>query len=175
MKDVKKELLEVLESQLKEDDDFGEMSIFTAKELNAPMDILRAEIAEFGPDLVSVLGEFFFMPIKDEENMLFTIVISLSNTVPPEAAPDVAAASARINYLLPCGSFAIGDEDRNLVYKYTAILSAKDNKDEQIKEISRAVNAALAVSESFFGYMLPVLKNDISVEEMVDMLHGGNA
>ena len=175
MSDRQKELLEALEAQLKEDDDFGEMSIFTAKELDAPVDILRTELPEFGPDLVSVLGEFFFLPTDDEDILVFTTCISLSNSVPPEAAPDVAAALARLNYLLPCGCFALGNEDRNFVYKNTAILSVNDSKDEQLKEISRSVDASLGSAETFFSYILPVLKNDITVEEMVGMLNGGNA
>lgn len=175
MSDRKNELLEALETQLKEDGDFGEMSIFTSKELNIQADILRVEIPEFGPDLVSVLGEFFFLPIEDEDNLFFTNVISLSNTVPPEAAPDVAAAAARVNYLLPCGCFALGNEDKNFVYKNTAVLSNKDSKDEQLKEIKRSVDASLGSAETFYSYLLPVFKNDITVDEMINMLNGGNA
>ncbi len=174
MSDRKNELLEALEAQLKEDGDFGEMSIFTSKEMNIQADILRVEIPEFGPDLVSVLGEFFFLPIEDEDNLLFTTVISLSNTVPPEAAPDVAAAAARVNYLLPCGCFALGNEDKNFVYKNTAVLSNKDSKDEQLKEIKRSVDASLGSAETFYSYLLPVFKNDITVDEMINMLNGGN-
>ena len=175
MSDRKNELLEALEAQLKEDDDFGEMSIFTGEELGTPMNMLRAEIPDFGPDLVSVLSEFFFLPIEDEDNLLFTTVISLSNTVPPEAAPDVAAAAARVNYLLPCGCFALGNEDKNFVYKNTAVLSNKDSKDEQLKEIKRSVDASLGSAETFYSYLLPVFKNDITVDEMINMLNGGNA
>ena len=77
MEDSKKsKLLEELKKKLEESGNFGEMSVFTAKELDAPMDILRAEIPEFGSDLVSLLGEFFFLPIEDEGRVYFSTVIT---------------------------------------------------------------------------------------------------
>ena len=170
MKPGTKELLEALEAALKEDDGIGEMSVFTAKELDAPMDILRAEISGFGPDLVSVLGEFFFIPFEDEETLYFSTVITLSSTVPAEAVPDVTGAIARLNYYLPCGCFALGSEDKNLVYRHTALIDAKDKKEDQIKDIVRSSDIALGVAERFWANLLSVIKNEITVSEMMDSL-----
>ncbi len=170
MESRKKELLEALEAELKTDDSIGEMSVFSAKELNVPMDILRAEVTGFGPDLVSVLGEFFFFPFEDENTLYFTTVITLSSTVPAEAAPDLAGAVARLNYYLPCGCFALGAEDKNLVYRYTALLDAADKKEDQIKDIIRTYDIALGVADRFYPNLLLVIRNEMTVSEMMDSL-----
>ncbi len=170
----KKELLEMLEKELKKDDSIGQMSIFTAKELGTPMDILRAEIMEFGPDLISVLGEFLFMPFEDEGVLFFTSVITLSGTVPKGAAPDLAAAVARLNYNMPLGCFALGDDDKNLIFKFTTLIDAGDKKEKQASAVSRSVEMALSVSDRYMSFLLPVINNDMTVDEMVEMLKGGN-
>ncbi len=172
MKDIKKELLEALEGELKGEEGIGEMSMFSAKELNAPMDILRAEIPEYGPELVSVLGEFFFFPVDYEDTLFFSTVITLSSTLPKEAAPDVASAIARLNYYVPLGNYALGDEDKNLVYKMTLPIRTDEKKDKQTKDIINSVYYALGMAEKFLGYILMVVKNEITVDEMIGIFSG---
>ena len=173
MKDRKNELLKELEAGLKEDSGIGEISMFTAEELETPMDILRSEITGFGPGLISVLGEFFFLPIEDDDHFFFSTVITLSGTVPPEAAPDVASAVARLNYYVPVGCYALGDDDKNLIFRLTALINISDDIKKQSGEIRKAVNIALGAGEKYFGYLLMVINNEISVDDMMKMLGGG--
>ncbi len=175
MTDRQKELLEALEEILNENEHTGEVSMFTAEELGAPMDILRAELTEFGPDLESVLAEFFFIPAENEDTMFFTTVITLSSTVPKEAVPDVAAAAARIDYYLPAGSFALGENDENLIFRHTALIDRGDDIKHQTAAVSKASLTSFSVAASFFGYLLMVMKDEITVEEAVNMLKGGDA
>ncbi len=175
MSDLKRELLEELETELKEKESIGEISIFTAEELNAPTDILRAEITEFGPDLVSVLAEFFFIPIEDEETLYFTTVISIVLSMPPEAAPDIASTVARLNYYLPCGCYCLGNNDENLVYRLTLPLKADDDMEKQSADIYLSVNTAMEVAERYVGNLLLIKNNELSVKEMLDMLNNTGA
>ncbi len=169
-----RELLDTLRSRLETDDGIGEISLFTAEELNSPVDILRAELTEFGPDLVSRLGEFFFMPVKDEGLLYFTTVITLSGNVPREAVPDVAAAVARLNYYIPCGCYALGDDDKNLIYRYTALLPDEKEKQAPGEMVISAALTAFSTAEKYLSFLLLVLNNEISVEEMVGMMLGRN-
>jgi hypothetical protein len=173
MDEKKLELLKSLEAEYKEAEDMGEASIFTAKELNAPMDMLRAEIAAFGPDLVSVLGEFFFMPFEETEVIYFTSVITLSNTVPEESADDVAAAVARLNYYIPCGCYALGEDDKNLVFKYTVPIVGEDETEHQTSAVSIAANTAIMTAERYMGYLKLILMNEVTVDEMIEMAKNG--
>ena len=170
----RRELLETLKTRLETDDGIGEISLFTAQELNSPVDILRAELTEFGPDLVSRLGEFFFLPSEDEGLMYFTTVVTLSGSVPREAVPDVAAAVARLNYYIPCGCYALGDDDKNLIYRYTALLTDAKEKQMPGEMVVSAALTALSTAEKYLSFLLLVLNNEISVEEMVGMILGRN-
>ncbi len=170
MDKIKKELLDALKKLLETDEDTGEVSVFSSDELGAPADILRAELPEFGPDLVSVLGEFFFIPFEDDELLYFSSVITISSTVPEAAVPEVAAAVARLNYYLPCGCYALGDNDKNLIYRYTALIDSSDDREKQKAAVSTAALASIFVAEKFMGNLLLVIRNEMTVDEMVEML-----
>lgn len=172
MEERKRRLLEGLWEQLKEQEFIGEGSLFTADELGAPMDVLRAEIAEFGVELTSVLGEFFFIPLDDEGILYFSVVITLLNEAPKEAAADIAAAASRLNYYLPCGAYALGNDDRTLVYRNTLPLSADISDEALLKCMFTAADVAVGAAEGTEGSLRLVIKNEISVEEMVAMLTG---
>lgn len=167
MADREKDLLNALEAELKETEGIGETTIFTSKELDAPMDILRAEIKEFGSDLVSVLGEFFFIPIEDDDIKYFSIAITVSGSVEKAALADTGAAIARLNYFLPFGCFCLGGEEHSLVFRHTVLLDTAAKKDIQAKEIALASNAAISVAEKFSEYLLLVIKNEMTIIEML--------
>ncbi|MBQ7583425.1 MAG: hypothetical protein IJT24_02340 [Lachnospiraceae bacterium] len=170
MEKTRLNLLKSLEEELKETEGIGEMSLFTAKELSSPVDVLRAEIADFGSDLKSVLGEFFFLPFEGTEVLYFSTIITLTGVLPREAVPDAVAAVARLNYYLPCGCYAIGDNDKNLIYRFTMPINAGEDKDKQEAAVSFAANAAIMVAEKFEGYLKLVISGEITVDEMVGMM-----
>lgn len=167
MADMEKDLLKGLEAELKETEGIGETSIFTSKELDAPMDILRAEVTEFGSDLVSVLGEFFFLPIEEDDIRYFSIAITISGSVEKAALADAGAAIARLNYFLPFGCFCLGGEENSLVFRHTVLLDTTVKKDIQAKEIALASNAAISVAERFSEYLLLIIRNEMSIKEML--------
>lgn len=168
----KKKLLEALETTLKGEEGIGELSIFTAKELGAPMDILRVEIAGFGVDLVSVLGEFLFMPFEDTDVLFFSSVITITGTLEKETAPDIAELISRMNFIVPFGCFALGDEDRSVVYKYTVPVLIGDD-DLMNKTIARACDSAIGMAENFEGYLKLVIKDQMSVQDVLEMFKNG--
>lgn len=170
MGDKKRSYLEALRKMLEDSGNFGEMSIFTAEELNTPMDILRAEIPGFGSDLVSVLGEFIFLPIEEENILYFSTVLTLMHSVPKEAAPDIADAVARLNYYLPCGSFALGDNDQNLVFRFMMPISKEESDEDIERDMYLAVNTGIGTADRFEGYLKLVAKGEITTKEMIGMI-----
>ena len=54
MEDRKLELLKKLEKSFADDPDIEEVSVFTKEELNAPMDVLRMLVTDYGPGLIDV-------------------------------------------------------------------------------------------------------------------------
>lgn len=174
MEERKLDLLKSLEKEFKDAGDIGEVSIFTAKELDAPMDVLRAEIAEFGSDLTSVLGEFFFLPFEETEVIYFSTVITITGNLPNEIVPEITSAIARLNYYLPCGCFAVGEDDRNLVFRFTVPLRGDAKQKDQEADISIAANTAVLTAERFEGYLKLIIKNEITVDEMITLARSGN-
>ena len=169
----KKQFLETLEKTLKGEEGIGELSIFTADELGSPMDILRVEIAGFGVDVVSVLGEFFFMPFEDTDAFFFSSVITITGTLEKDAVPDIADLIARMNFFMPFGCFALGDEDKTIVYKYTVPVMTGSDDDTNNKVIARAVDSAIGMAENFDGYLRGVIRDQMSVEEVLEIFKNG--
>ncbi|MBQ7724471.1 MAG: hypothetical protein IJT63_02570 [Lachnospiraceae bacterium] len=168
----KKKLLEALETTLKGEEGIGELSIFTAEELGSPVDILRVEVAGFGVDLVSVLAEFMFMPFEEEDILFFTSVITITGSLEKDALPDIAELISKMNYFLPFGCFALGDDDKTLIYKYTVPVMAKKD-DEKKALMARAADGAIGIAETFEGYIKLVIKNEMSVNDVLDMFKNG--
>lgn len=174
MEKRKMDLLKSLEKEFKDAGDIGEVSVFTAKELNAPMDVLRAEIAEFGSDLTSVLGEFFFLPFEETEVIYFSSVITITGNLPHEIVPEITSAIARLNYYMPCGCFAVGEDDRNLVFRFTVPMRGDEDQKDQETDISIAANTAIMTAEKFEGYLKLIIKNETTVDEMISLAKNGN-
>jgi len=166
--------LKTLEKMMADSGNFGETSIFTAKELNTPMDILRAEIPGFGSDLSSVLGEFVFLPIEEKNILYFSSIITLLGSVPKEAAADIADAVARLNYYLPCGCFSLGNNDENLVFRFMMPISEDKGDSEIEKDMFLAVNTAIGTADRFEGYLKLVIKDEITTKEMLEMFTSEN-
>ena len=174
MNERKMELLRGLEAEFKEADDIGEVTVFKSEELGGIADMLRAEIPEFGTDLVSVLGEFFFLPFEENEVLYFTSVITLSGSITEDIAPDLAIAVARLNYILPCGCFALGDNDKNLIFRFSVPVFGDEDKKRQEMEVSNAANTAILVAEKYEAYLKLVMNNDMTVDEMIKTVQKGN-
>ena len=172
MNEKKRKMLNVLIEELDESEDFEEISLFTAEELGAPADIARALISDVGSELIDVLGEFLFMPYKDEEMLYFTSVITLTDEIMADEQVDIALAVARINYVIPNGCFSLGENGKSLVYRYTVPIPA-DLKDDDIKAMMlTAVDAALTVVDRFEGFLSLVIEGNLSPEEMMTIITG---
>ncbi len=168
MKERTKELLKALEEELRNNDMIGEMSIFTSEELNTPSDMLRAEIADFGTNAQSVLGEFLFLPIEDEELYHFVSVINLTFTLDKAAAEEAARAISRLNFYLPIGGFALGGEDdSNLVFKYGVPVLTDADIEIQKKTIFAAADRALLYAERYEAYLNLILEDGASLEDLL--------
>ena len=150
MEDRKTKLLKQLEEFFKEDEDAAEVSFFTKEELNSPMDVLRVLITDYGPGLMSVLAEFFFIPFGGlEEVWYFSSVITILTDIPKDGVSALSGAISRLNFYLPYGSFCINSPGNVLVYKSVATLRT-DRDDTQLREdMELSADTALLVPESY--------------------------
>ena len=134
----------------------------------------RAGITGFGSDLRNILGEFFFLPFEADEVIYFTTVLTITGSVREDVTADLSNAIARLNYYMPCGCFALGDHDSNLIYRFAVPIVGAETKAKQEQAVSMAANTAIMVAEKFEGYLKLVMNNEITVDEMVEMTQRGN-
>ena len=88
--------------------------------------------------------------------------------------PDLAGAVARLNYILPCGCFAIGDNDKNLIYRFSVPIFGDEDKKRQEMEMSNAANTAILIAEKYEGYLKLVMNDNMTVDEMIKTVQKGN-
>ncbi len=170
MDERKQKLLKQLEAYFQNDEDVEDISLFTKEELGTSMDVLRALITGYGADLTDVLAEFSFLPFQDTEVLYFNTVLTIRVDVPKEGVTALSGAISRLNFYLPCGSFAISSDGSILIYKTSAAFPSEwdDNKLYELIELS--ADTALSVAESHVGLLSDVADGKMSLSEFTDTL-----
>lgn len=170
MSEIKIKLLQAFAEEINKSDDFEEASVFTSRELDAPVDMVRCIVTEVGTDLVNSLGEFYFLPFEDEEVLYFSLTITLGDEVAPESVSDLESAISKLDFYLPYGCFALGGEGSILVYKYTVPFRSTDPEDAQMSSMLTALDAAVTICDRFEGYLMLVASGDITPDEMISQV-----
>ena len=169
--DRKRQFLTKLEEFFKDDEDVEEVSLFTAKELEAPMDVLRAFLSDYGPGRIDVLAEFSFLPFEGPEEVLyFSSVLTIMSEMPKDAVPAVAGAIARLNFYIPYGSFGISSEGNMLVYKSVTALRADHDDKTLYEDIELAADTALLFPENFTYDLERVAIGDLLLDEYLEKM-----
>ncbi len=172
MDEKKRELLTRFANELNDAEDVENSSLFTADELGTDVDVVRCLIKETGSDLIDTLGEFFFLPIGNEEVSYFTTMITIIDEMEPDEAAAFAEAVARINFFVPVGSFAIDEEESGLVFKYAVPIMDDASDDEKLKYMLTAFNASLGIVDKYEGYLMLVATGELEPEKMIDLILG---
>lgn len=172
MNEKKRELLNALISELNESEDMEQTSLFTAEELGTPADVVRTMINDVGAEMISVLGEFFFMPYEDEEVLYFSTAVTISEEIPAEYMADLENAAIRLNTMIPCGCFATGIGGDRLIYRYTAPFLASQDTGDQVSLMLTAVGASVDTLDRFTGYLALVADGKMSADEAVKLAAG---
>ncbi|MCR5789630.1 MAG: hypothetical protein K6G83_07050 [Lachnospiraceae bacterium] len=177
MEKRKRELLQRLETFFKNDEDIEEASLFTAEELQVPVDMLRVLVLDYGPDPIDVLAEYSFLPVSGgEEVWYFSSVLTIMSDVPKEGVPALSCALAKLNFYLPYGSFALSGDGKMLIYKSVTAVRAdsksagEDPDDRLYEEIELAADTALLVPEGYTGLLRQVADGTLLLDDFLTML-----
>ena len=168
----KRELLTELEKFFKEDEDIEEVSLFTAEELETPMDVLRVLVTGYGAELNDILAEYSFIPMPGEADEIwyFSCVLTIGTELPKEGMTPLANAIARLNFYLPYGCFCLSNDGGMLIYKSVTALRS-DEKDETLyKDIELSADTALLVPESFIDLLMRVADGRMGLNEFIAAL-----
>lgn len=157
-------LLTQLEKELSSD--FEEMSLFTAEELETEMDVLRVLETGYGSALTEALGEFFFRPSADEDMMMFSAVITLTNQLDKKYTPLLAHGISMLNFYLPCGGFAINSPETTLVYRLNQVVYTSMSDEEMLRQMKTCVSLAFAAPEQYVGMLLKMAEGGVSMKQL---------
>ena len=167
MDNRKQMLLQSLMKVLEDYDDMEDIALQDAEAEGTSFKVLRATVTGFGVQLLDAVVECVFMPIGNaDEELYFSLVLTLADDLPAEHVDELAAAVARVNYILPGGCFAIGNADKNLVYRYTLPMTASSDDTQLGKQMELALDMGLVVAERFASSLALVALGQMSVEEM---------
>ena len=171
MEDRKLELLKKLEKSFEDDPDIEEVSLFTKEELNAPMDVLRMLVTDYGPGLIDVLAEFSFIPFEGEaEVWYFSSVVTIKNNIPKDAVSALAGAAARLNFFLPYGSFGINPSGDTLAFKNVTLIKTADPDKNVLESMELAVDRALFIPEGYSELLIGVAEGRVLLSDFIDSL-----
>ena len=172
MEERKRNLLKRLESFFKEDEDIEEASLFSAEELEIPVDMLRVLVTGYGPQLIDILAEYSFLPLPGEadEVWYFSSVLTIETDIPREKAAALSNAIARLNFFMPYGGFCLSPEGDMLTYKSVTALRSDEQDDTLYKDIELSADTALLVPENYTDSLLRILDGRLSLSEFIEML-----
>ncbi len=116
-------ILESLESS------FQKQEVFAAilpKEETAAVNMLVVQHTGFGEDAEEAMGEYYFLPAREEDAWFHYFVesITLSEDLPEDKQGVLGAAVSMINFTLPVGAFCLSPDGKVIFYRYTLMLEA---------------------------------------------------
>ncbi|MCR4656178.1 MAG: hypothetical protein K5770_08125 [Lachnospiraceae bacterium] len=171
MNERKHRLLERLEDFFKNDEDIEEASLFSAQELNTPMDILRVLVLDYGPDPFDLLAEYSFIPFDGEDEVwYFSSVLTIMSDVPKDGVPALSCAIAKLNFYLPYGGFGLSSDGKTLIYKSVEVLRPDRDDDALYEDIELAADTALLVPEGYTGLLMQVAEGSLLLTDFLEML-----
>ncbi len=171
MNEKKSKLLKKLEAYFQSDENIEEASLFTGEELGMPTDMLRIIVCDYGPALMDVLGEFYFLPLKeDDEVWYFTSVITIKSDLPPEGTPALAGAISKLNFYLPYGAFCMSADGSLLAYKSVVPVKAADTEKQLYSQIELNADTSLLIPESYTDLLARVADGRLLLKDFLSML-----
>ncbi len=118
-------------------------------------DVLSVFMDNIAAEGVESIGEFFFMPMEEEEDgiQLFINMITILENVDEKNLSELLGAIAIINSYIPLGAYAYAPGDGRLLFRYSDIMSVNLSEDQLKEEMNKAMSVTMDTIEQF-SYML---------------------
>ncbi len=166
-----REYLKRLERFFSEDPDIEQVSLFTMEELDAPMDMLRAIVTDYGAGLTDVLAEFSFIPFPGpQEVWYFSSTLTIKEDISKYGVSALSGAVARLNFYLPYGCFAVNPEGNMLIYKAVTAIRSDHDEEKIYEDIELSADTALLIPESYTDLLVKVAEGTLLLQDFIDSL-----
>lgn len=154
---------------------FGSLEMlteFSEEKENHIADMVITEHRDVGLKGDEVLGEYYFLPDKNEEqdyhNMVF--VLMLLDDLKEEHLADVIRAISVVNFLLPRGAFVVDEENGTLMYRYVAAFPAKEPEEEMFSLAKFHIAFSVQLVSRWLDPLMALAYGTITYEEFKKMV-----
>lgn len=137
-------------------------------------EMVSAMLDEMGDGDMDILGDFFFRPLRSEEDttQYYSIVITVADEIPGERLPELYEAICYVNFALSAGCFTIDKDHSCLCYILSLPLPMELDDGVLYEEMDLATGNAFAIADTYIGILTDVLAGRENAEGVVQFLGG---
>ncbi len=134
------------------------------------VEVLAADLMVTTQDGYDALGEFFFLPGNENDELQFFVnLITIQEELPEENLPELCVAVSAINTFIITGAFAIDAVSKSLVYKNTYAMPADITAETLQDNMELSMGLAVEVVRQFGYLLVEVNQGKRTAESVIDM------
>jgi hypothetical protein len=137
-----------------------------------PTHILNVLHTDIGGTEEEVMGEYYFLPVADENAKfhLFTSMLTLTEDMPENKYDELGRAVNLLNFFLPVGAFVFSKPEKIMAFKYTSLIPMGFSEDETINSIDGNIGLSLQMVNQYTEVLLKLMQDEITFEDFLDEL-----
>lgn len=137
-----------------------------------PTHMLNVLHTNIGYTNEEVMGEYYFLPIKDQNAKfhLFTSMLTLTENMPDEKFDELGRAVNLLNFYLPVGAFVFSKPEHIMAFKYTSLIPMGFTEDEALNSIDGNIGLSLQMINQYTDILMKLVKGEAAFEDFLDEL-----
>lgn len=160
-------------SKLKEGFDALDMAvILRGPEDGAPVHMLNVLHTELSFEEEEVMGEYYFVPLDDQQSQfhMFTSMLSLTESMPDDKYDILGKAANLLNFYVPAGAFVFSKPEHIIAFKHTSLIPINATEDEAIKLIDGNMSLSLKVVGRYLDVFMKLMKGKLDFDDFMATL-----
>jgi len=137
-----------------------------------PTYILNVLHTELSFEEEEVMGEYYFLPLKDENPRyhVFTSMLTLSEQMPEVKYEDLGRAANLLNFYLPTGAFVFSKPEGIIAYKHSSLIPMGYDQQEALKLIDGHIAMSLNIVHQYMDIFMKLMKGKMSLNDFLNTL-----
>jgi hypothetical protein len=127
---------------------------------------------DLGSEGDEVMGEYYFLPINDENAKfhIFYCVYTLTENMPEMKQEELGRAANMLNFYLPVGSFVFNMQENIMAFKYTSLIPVNSTVEEAMNMIDGNIGLSLQMVEKYTPAFIGLMNDEITFDEFINEL-----
>ena len=168
LEDRRREVLEYLEKKFT---DIEVPAKLSPKDENG-VEVLGMILQDAAAKDKEALGEFFFMPVQEEDEIQFFVnLLTLTEELSVDHIGDLSTVVAAINTYISCGAFAIDYAVKSLIYKCSYEMSVDADTDEMKDNADISMGMAFQTVDQYGSILLEVNEGKKTAKEVMNIFY----